>query len=336
MDYPIVDLHCDLLSYLQINPARTPFDPASKTSHGQMKRGGIFLQTLAIFTLSKPKAFITGRQQLELLDQLLQRYPEYFTLFDPKQFLEKKEGNPIQLIPAFENAYALCDESQPVQEGLDFFELVRKKFKQILYISLTWDGENRFGGGMGSSVGLKEDGARVLDYLHEKKIAIDLSHTSDFLADDILNYVDKHALQVPIIASHSNMRSITDRPRNLPDLFAKEIIRRKGLIGLNLFGPFIGNDHKMILKHIEHAVKLGGEKSLCFGADFFPDQDFPYIQQKYNIKEGFFPELHDASCYPYLLSLCQKELGLSDAQLQGIAYQNFHSYLKEQSILESV
>ena len=60
-----------------------------------------------------------------------------------------------------------------------------------------------------------------------------LSHTSDALAHDIFNHIDKHKLAVPVIASHSNFRSVSDHVRNLPDEIANEIVNRNGLIGMN-------------------------------------------------------------------------------------------------------
>ena len=90
--------------------------------------------------------------------------------------------------------------------------------------------------------------------------------------------------------------------RNLPDEYIKEIIKRKGLIGINYFKEFLrGSEYKRtksaeemqkmyaaeagtakssevlrteeaglddIAKHIEHILKLGGEKALALGSDY--------------------------------------------------------------------
>ncbi len=71
---------------------------------------------------------------------------------------------------------------------------------------MTHHGENRFGGGNSTGIGLKKDGEALLEYISEKKIAIDLSHTSDALAGDILNYIVKNKLGLSVLASHSNFR----------------------------------------------------------------------------------------------------------------------------------
>ena len=200
--------------------------------------------------------------------------------------------------------------------------------KRFLYISLTWDGENRFGGGVGTKIGLKDDGKQVLDWMDQKDIALDFSHASDSLADAILNYVDKKSLKIPLLASHSNARAITPLERNLPDFLIKEIFTRKGLVGLNFFAPFIGDSSTRLLEHIMHFFSLGGEHQLCFGADFFPDFTLSaYLQKKYGIKNGFFSELGNASTYPKLLSFLQPHL--SSKQLQGLAFKNFSSFLSD-------
>ena len=113
-----------------------------------------------------------------------------------------------------------------------------------MYVSFTWNMENRFGGGALTTVGLKDDGKRLLEVLATNRIAVDLSHASDRLAYDIFNYIDKHKLDMKVIASHSVMRAIHHAPRNLPDEIAKEIIKRKGIIGLNFIAKFIGPDMK--------------------------------------------------------------------------------------------
>ncbi|MBS0628086.1 MAG: membrane dipeptidase, partial [Verrucomicrobia bacterium] len=227
----------------------------------------------------------------------------------------------ISVIPAFENACGFCSDDMTLDQGFLYLDSILKTFGRILYISLTWDGENRFGGGNGSKVGLKEEGKVILQWLHQKKIAIDLSHTSDFLADDILNYIDKKSLKIPVMASHSNARHITDQNRNLPDFLIQEIISRNGLIGLNFFAPFIGNESKDLIRHVEHILFLNGEDNLCFGADFFPDLSTSHLKTKYKSAICFFPDLNNSSCYSKALFILEKHLNL-----QKIAHENFQRY----------
>lgn len=291
---PVVDLHCDLLFYLALNPDRTPNDPVSHCSFPQLHAGNVQLQVLAIYGETGLYSLLSGLKQIEIF-QALEKHPS------------------IQLLPAFESASAFCLENEP----LDF---VFKRLKQILtqitplYISLTWNGENRFGGGIGSKAGLKKDGEELLRFLSGKGIAIDLSHATDQLSRETIDFIDNHKLELRIMASHCNFRKVENHPRNLPDDVAKEIIKREGLIGLVLYSKFLKNQQQL-LEQIEYGLQLGGDNALAFGADFFCLEDFDDPS-----KAGhFFPEMADSSKYPSILNKLKQ---LSLKQLEAISSKN--------------
>lgn len=326
--FPVVDLHCDLLTYLETKKGRTPLEDASRCSYPQLQKGNVLLQTMAIFTITKPGSSKTAEAQVSFFEKMLQEYPQHFEVPTSSSFERKQDK--VYVLAAFENAAGFCEEDEPLKEGLNRLDRFLDKLGKILYIGLTWDGENRFGGGVGANVGLKEDGKILLEHLHKKKIAVDLSHTSDALAYDILDYTDKRSLDIPLLASHSNFRAVSNWPRNLPDDIAKELIRRGSLIGLNFFAPFITKgEPKKLLEHVEHAFKLNGENSLSFGADFFCDADFPILYQKYQTKECFFPEYGSSAVYPSILQMLQKELSLNKDDLHNIASCNALEFVKK-------
>lgn len=328
MPIPVIDLHCDLLSYLQVSKERTPFDAISRSSYQQMREGGVRLQVLAIFTITEPGSTRVAREQIECYLQLLNRYKNEYAFFTGPECFEKPSDK-IFIIPAFENASGFCEEDEPLERALARLNHLYETMGRILYISLTWNDENRFGGGNNTTVGLKEDGKQLLRWMDQKRIAVDLSHTSDALAHDILNFIDQNNLKVPVLASHSNFRSITNVARNLPDELAREIIRRRGVIGFNLFRPFVGaHDQRDILKHAEHGLGLQGEKALCFGADFFCDTDFPGIQIKYNADKMYFDEYGNSSGYPHILKMFEEHLSLPRPLLHNLASGNILSFMQ--------
>lgn len=314
----IADTHCDLLSYLQGDPARTANDPESRASIPQLIKGGVVLQTLAIFTITKPDSARLGEKQFQIFKTLPQKYGNAFS----------KDIHPLL---AVENASGFCAEEETIEIGLKRIERWWKEAGPIGYISFTWNDENRFGGGNASKTGIKPDGLSLLRWMDGKNIAIDLSHTSDALAHDILNAIDKYHLKINPLASHSNFRKVMDNPRNLPDEIAKEIIRRKGVMGINFLRLFIGtNGPDDFLRHIEHAEKLGGLNRLCLGADFFYDGDSPPELDHY--KPFFFEGYDNSSCYPRFLKLLRKIL--SEEQIENIAYRNLIEFLRAHSILQ--
>jgi microsomal dipeptidase-like Zn-dependent dipeptidase len=235
----------------------------------------VTLQGLAVFVETYKGSALSGQRQIEIFKEL--------------------HCPGIEFRLAIENASGLFEETGPLAwpSGLP----------PILYMSLTWNTENRFGGGALTSIGLKPDGKWLLRQMNEHGIAVDLSHTSDQLAQEILNEIDQNDYSMKVIASHSNARAICDVPRNLPDHLIREIVERKGLIGVNLYRKFLGNAFPDTLKaHIEHFRNLGAENCLVWGADFFYAEDLPpeYRQPEENL---YFAEAANASCYPLLEEL---------------------------------
>ncbi len=320
----IVDLHCDLLSYLQQDRNRTPFDPLPRCSYPQLLKGKVLAQTLAISSITYPSSSIDGEKQAALFLSLLEKYPGHFTRFSGKDNLKQ-----VQIIPAIENASCICNETEPLDNGLKRLRTWQEKLGAIFYVSLTWNGENRFGGGAGSSKGLKEDGKILLEEMDKLGIAVDFSHTSDALASDILNYITSKNLKLSVIASHSNFRSIHPAIRNLPEEIAKEIIHRKGLIGLVLYKKFVNpSDPTFIARHISYGLERKAENVLCFGADFFCLEDFTeHFPELISNETGFFDEYPNASCYPKVLGFLEKNLKLSSKQLNQIAHKNAQDFL---------
>jgi membrane dipeptidase len=327
---PMIDMHCDLLLYLASAPSRSVMHPEVRCSLPQLRAGNIKLQTMAIFTETEKGSTQKGQDQLAHFMQLPQKYPNDFQIFKKGDPLEAcLKGDPIQMLLAVENASGFFEEDESIENGFERIENAEKENGKILYITVTWNLENRFGGGAHTSIGLKEDGRHLLDFLDKRKIAVDLSHASDSLAHGILDYIDKKGLHIPVVASHSNFRAVSNVPRNLPDELALEILRRKGIIGFVLYRAFIGEDDPYnIVRQMEHMIRLGGAKQSCFGADFFSGTDLPPAFQK-PLDRLFFPDFGDASDYGNVMNLWQKHLGLSSEMLNDIAHHNFLHFYKE-------
>lgn len=324
MNLPIVDLHCDLLFYLQGDKQRTPYDHVARCAIPQLRQGHVKLQTLAIFTQTETHSTEKGLRQVRLYQELPAHCPQDFVHYSPHWNLESSS---TAILPAFENASGFCDEQEPLEEGLKRLRQIIQRIAKPLYISLTWNTENRFGGGALSQAGLKADGKLLLEELDQQQIALDLSHASDALAYEAIDYIEGHRLAIPIIASHSNARAVALMPRNLPDEIAKEIFRRGGIVGLNLYRHFIGETEDNLIKHFAHWLEMGGENHVALGADFFYDPDLPSTYR--HGKEVFFKDYQDSSCYGKLLTFLQKELKLDSSFLEKFAYQNALAFIQK-------
>lgn len=320
---PIIDMHCDLLVYLLMNEQATPEDGKFGASFPFLRQGNVKLQVMAIYTGVEELSSKRGLRQSEIYKQLLEEYePEFY---QARAGFKCSENEQIGLIAAIESASGLCNETEPLDNAFANLEMILANVERLFYISFTHHYENRFGGGNYSTPGLKPDGEVLLEYISGKQIAVDLSHTSDALAHDILDYTYKKGLQVPVIASHSNFRDVWDHRRNLTRENAQEIIDRNGLIGMNFLRAFVNNDEpEALLDHMSYGVELpGGQESLCFGADFFYWRDFPDPKRI----PYLFPEHENAEKYQSILDSLGDRLNFE--QQEKLAHKNVERFIHE-------
>jgi len=287
-----IDLHCDLLYYL-LRPEAKINDGEFGASLPFLREGNVKLQVMAIYSSTGKGSTEYGLQQSKIFSKLIES--DDFFLFENESHKNIENEGKTGILASIENASSFCDENESLDSGFKKLETIIENTKKVFYIGITHHTENRFGGGNNASAGLKEDGKVLIDYLSDKKIAIDLAHASDQLAHDIFNYVDQKNYSVPILASHSNYRTIYKNNRNLPDELAKEVIHRKGLIGLNFIKDYIDLEHpERLYEHIQYGLDLGGENSIAYGADYFYWKDHPDMSRH----PFFFPEHSNASVYP--------------------------------------
>lgn len=135
----------------------------------------------------------------------------------------------------------------------------------VIMASLVWNRENRLAYPHSSDGGLKEEGRRTLHLLDKLKIIVDVSHLSDGGTDEILK-----GRKIPVVASHSNARSVCRNTRNLTDGRIRAIAECGGVIGVNFCKKFLGEGAAFdcVLNHIRHIIKVGGEDVVAFGSDF--------------------------------------------------------------------
>lgn len=318
--YPIIDLHCDLLVYLLMNSEAKADTKAFGAGFPFLKEGNVAMQVMAIYTAVEEASSRHGVAQSGIYKGLLDTYSSDVYQANAG-FTSSKER--IAIVASLESASGICNEQEPLDNAFNNLETIISNVGRLFYISFTHHAENRFGGGNYAEAGLKPDGEVLLDYMDGREIAIDLSHTSDALAHDILDYTYKRGLNVPVIASHSNFREIWDHPRNLTKANAQEIIDRGGLIGINFLRAFLNNDDpNALIEHVKYGLGLkGGDKAISFGADFFYTGDHP---DKSRIP-FYFPQHEDATKYQNILG----DLGsiFTEEQLSGIAHANVERFI---------
>lgn len=325
--YKIADAHCDLLGHLEYNQelGATPHDPEARCSLPQLRAGNVGLQVTAIFTVTGENSSQHGISQSLWFKKLLQDEADFVAKFpqNVSANIPFFRENKTFLVVAIENASGFWAENEPFSKGVQNLNQITQNAGKPLYISLTHHLENRFGGGNKTTVGLKKDGKVLLNYLSDKQIALDFAHASDALVADCLNHIDQNKLQIPVMASHSNLRKIYFHPRNLPAEFIQEILRRDGIIGLNWLNIYL-NSPQQIAENLQVLVEeFKAENQVCSGADFFSTSNILSFKESL-----FFEGYENASDFPKLMQNLS-DFGFSEDLLNRFAHQNLVNFIQK-------
>ncbi|QQE81255.1 dipeptidase [Alicyclobacillus sp. SO9] len=134
---------------------------------------------------------------------------------------------------------------------------------------LTWNPANELADGCREprNAGLTAAGKAVVKEMVRLGMWVDLAHLADTGVKDVLHLTDG-----VVMASHANARAVHQHPRNLTDETIREIISRRGWMGLTFEGSFIADEGQQsvdsLLSHLDYVLQLGGEDCVGFGSDF--------------------------------------------------------------------
>ena len=173
--------------------------------------------------------------------------------------------------------------------GFQFNPALLENLHQIGFriTTLGWNEQNPLCGSHQTGGGLTDLGREYVKEAQRLGMIIDVSHISDEAFWDIMDITE-----APIIASHSNSRSVCPVSRNLTDDMFRAICQSRGVAGFNMCAPFVGVDPDLdtVADHFIHFLELGGEKHIALGGDldgcdvlprgFGGVQDYPKLADK--------------------------------------------------------
>ena len=265
----VFDAHCDTLGDAAAPAYRrrdlTQWGERGHLDLPRMKAGGINAQIFACFPgveRLSANAASGALQRLQALYDLIERAPEQITLVQTADDLARlTPDGPIGAILGLEGVEALDG-----QLGLlsVFFRL------GVRNIGLTWNPRNAAadGSGAGTDFGLTPFGRDLVRACNELGVMVDVSHLNDAGLNDVLKISSK-----PIIASHSNARSLFDHRRNLTDEQIRAIADRGGVIGATFVSYFMRSNYAEatlddLLAHIDHLAQIAGIDHVGIGSDY--------------------------------------------------------------------
>lgn len=155
----------------------------------------------------------------------------------------------------------------------------------VVAVGLAWAHQSRYAGGNGVETGLTSLGRELVAEMDRLGIVHDASHLSERAFWELCKATDR-----VIVASHSNCRELNGgdaiepvgrRQRHLTDAQIKEITRRGGVIGLNLFSLFLRPDCEEpqratiadCVAHVERVCSIAGNRR-CVGLGSDADGGF--------------------------------------------------------------
>ncbi|NLJ40648.1 MAG: membrane dipeptidase [Clostridiales bacterium] len=258
----IADGHCDTLTHLLDRPC-TIEDQRNHINIYRLKKGDVRLQFFAAWIGPRQKYGPPLQRGLRLIDSFGSMISDYSDAFLP--ILSYSD---IKSLGKNQIGALLTVEGGAILEG----ELANLR---ILYnlgvrlMTLTWNHRNEICDGImetKSQSGLSDFGSLVVKEMNRLHMIIDVSHISTKGFWDVLEIS-----KAPIIASHSNAKSICAHPRNLDDDQILALASTEGLIGINFFPNFLSENKAGIvdiIRHIEYIAGLGGIDTVGFGSDF--------------------------------------------------------------------
>ncbi len=131
--------------------------------------------------------------------------------------------------------------------------------------SLGWNEKNVLTGSHVTGGGLTDQGREYVKEAQRLGMLIDVSHISDEGFWDIMKITE-----APILATHSNSRSICGNSRNLTDDMFRAICETDGVAGYNACAEFTGENPTVdsICDHIFHFLDLDPSgKHIALGGD---------------------------------------------------------------------
>ncbi|KAG6866671.1 hypothetical protein C0991_000781 [Blastosporella zonata] len=230
-------------------------------------------------------------EQIDIAKILIDKYPETFQFAAGTSDIRSaiKNGRIASLL-GVEGAH---------QIGNSLAVLRQYHALGVRYMTLTHTCHNAFADSCGYLPGiiplhngLSPFGRTLIREMNRLGVLIDLSHTSDATATEVLKLS-----KAPVIWSHSSARAVHDVPRNVPDDVLRLVGTGQGqtdaVVMIN-FSPFFVADPGeanvgTVADHVEHVAKVAGKKHVGLGSDYDGIGDVPI-------------GLEDVSKYPALIA----------------------------------
>jgi membrane dipeptidase len=222
----------------------------------------LFIDDIFIPEMALRKAL----DQISCLHQEIEESNHELKLCKNYENIESLDTDQIGIMLAFEGVEPLYNDINLLNI---FYEL------GVRIVGLNWSRRNYAADGCffkeqreGKKGGLTPFGVEVVERAEKLGMIIDVSHLNDEGFWDVMEFSKK-----PVIATHSNSRTLTSVMRNLTDEQISAIAEKGGLIGINSASSFVSDKDETsniaaYVNHIEKMKELIGIEHVALGFDF--------------------------------------------------------------------
>lgn len=305
MNFPVFDLHCDTLLLLADKSSASSLYASS--GHLDIRRGKAlpaWCQCFACFTTPAMEQWGYGtaeevfRRELNAFFTNLRNHADSIVqAFSRSDMEHNAQLGKISAVLTLEGPAGIQYDPAALEQ------LWKLGFR---ITTLGWNEQNVLTGSCVTGGGLTDRGREYVREAQRLGMLIDVSHISDEGFWDIMDIT-----QAPVIASHSNSRTICSHPRNLTDEMFLEICRTGGVAGFNVYDRFVGcpATQEAACAHFLHFMELDPDgKHIALGGD---------LDGCDSLIEGF----EGVQSYPSLANSLLAA-GLSEENIQDIFWNN--------------
>lgn len=274
MIFPVFDLHCDTALALLGRDLNSCGSLRENELHIDLRRASAFpayAQCFACFT-SDSKSLPIGvepeelfaREKNAILSQIQCNSDLIRQAFTPEDVERNRAEGIMSGILTIEGSAGIGFNPAALQAAYD---------AGFRITTLGWNESNPLTGSHKTGESLSELGVAYVKEAQRLGMLVDVSHISDAAFWDIMKITD-----APIIASHSNSRTVWNVSRNLTDEMFLAICRTDGVVGINLYSHFLGQEPDLdtVCDHIFHFLSLDPTgKHIALGGDLDGCESLP-------------------------------------------------------------
>lgn len=307
-----IDLHCDLYTHFDLKTKNKEENIFKKYHLDNFKKGNVLLSVANIWVDEVLYPDVSQKAKEIMVNSSNEYYQNNDVLNLVLKYDDITYDGRINLLIGL--------------EGLNYLEKATDIYFMYQYgarlASLTWNNSNIFAASItnDNDYGLTDEGVKLIKIMNELKMIIDISHLSDKAAVDILKLSNQ-----PVIASHSNSRTICNHRRNISDEIALMIKEKGGVVGLNSYPVFVSSDDNKknvegLVDHLDYFKKLIGIDHVSFGfdfMDFFDNDDLDGFIEG----DSFMSDLKNQSYLDNLIN-SMKNRGYTDEEIEKVSYKN--------------